>query len=381
MINIVDKSNCTGCSACVQICGKKAIRLVFDNEGHSYPNVDVEKCVNCGLCDTICPMQHKEIIPSDDNAKDPNVYAVYNKDSIVREKSTSGGIFTALAEQIIKEGGVVYAARFDQNFHIYHDSFSYIEQIDYYRGSKYAQSDLGEVFKRIRSDLKNKTVLFVGTPCQVAGLKLFLRKEHDNLYTCDFICMGISSSKHWEDYLKEFWSGKSINSIFFKDKRNGWHNWKMNIKYSGGEYLANGSEDPFFYGYVKRLTMRPSCRTCPFRTYKRISDFTIADAWGIDKTHPEFDDNKGCSTLILQSEKSEVIFEKIRSKLNVIAYSINDVIRYNPYIVTPITPHPAVDLFAKVYKEKGFLEAIKQCKHSQQQSLIKRLLKKIREII
>lgn len=377
MINISDKTNCTGCTACKQICSKSAISIEYDKIGHSYPIVDINKCINCGLCEQVCPMLHKEMLPHDNDIAQLPVFVVYNRDSQVRQKSTSGGIFTALSEQIIKEGGIIYAARFDYLYHIIHDSFKTTEQIEPYRGSKYAQSDLTNVFIRIKHDLKDRKVLFVGTPCQVAGLKSFLRKDYNNLYTCDFICMGISSSKHWDEYFETTWKSKNVKRIFFKDKRDGWHNWKMLIEYDGGEYLKKGADDPFFYGYVKKLTMRPSCYSCPFRTCRRVSDFTIADAWGIDKVHPEFDDDKGCSTIILQNEKAELMFSAIQSKLNVISYSIDDVKKYNPFIVSPIVIHPERSLFEKLYPEVGFVDAVNICKN-RKPNLFVRLIRKLK---
>lgn len=358
MINITNKSQCTGCTACQQVCGHKAIGMHFDGYGHSYPVVDTNLCTNCGLCEKVCPMLHKDKIPTDTNLNKLKVYAVYNKDAEVRSKSTSGGVFSVLSKRILEMGGVVYAARFDEKYHILHDSFSSYDKIAPFRGSKYAQSDLGDTFKSIKKELKDKPVLFVGTPCQIAGLKSYLLMDYDNLYTCDFICMGISSPVIWEKYLHEKWANYTINKIFFKDKRDGWHNWKMLINYNNNkEYLVKGGDDPFFYGYLSHLTYRASCFECPFRTCERISDFTIADCWGIDKVHPEFDDNKGCTTLILQSEKAQVLFDDIKCSLNWEEYDIEDVKKYNPYVVYKIQPHPKREEFYQRYKNDGYLKS------------------------
>lgn len=382
MIEIVDKSQCTGCTACKQVCSHNAICMHFDEEGHVYPLADATKCVDCGLCEKVCPMLHKERIPSDESLDTLPVFAVYNKDEAVREKSTSGGVFSLMAQYVIYHGGVVYAARFDKDFHIMHSRFDNIKEIDAYRGSKYAQSNLGDTFRQIRQDLKTMKVLFVGTPCQVAGLKGFLIKDYENLYTCDFICMGISSSKIWEEYLKEYWGDHTINRIFFKDKRNGWHNWKMLIQYDERqEYLSNGMADPFFYGYLTHLTYRPSCLSCPFRTCHRVSDITLADCWGIEKVNPQFDDNKGCTTIILQNDKARSLFKTLENSLNISNYKISDVINHNPYIVKPIKPHPQRERFYRLYQTKGFRAAYTKYNYKRDRSIVYRIINKINRIL
>ncbi len=382
MIKIVDKNQCTGCTACQQVCNHGAISMKNDAYGHSYPVVNLSMCVDCCLCDSVCPMLHKERIPSDNDLESLPVYSVYNKDENVRKRSTSGGIFSLIAEYVISRGGAVYAARFDENFHIIHSRFDNISELDAYRGSKYAQSKLDNTFRQIRQDLRTRIVLFVGTPCQVAGLKGFLIKDYDNLVTCDFICMGISSPVMWEDYLNEFWRGHKIERIFFKDKRTGWHQWKMLVQYDGGkEYLQGGMYDPFFHKYLTHLSYRPSCFSCPFRNCKRLSDFTIADCWGIDKCIPEFDDNRGCTTVILQTKKAEEIYNGIMPKLHTASYSINDVILYNPYIKRQIDPNPDRQGFLDLYKKKGFKAASRNYKYIETNIILKYIKRRIKKLL
>ena len=359
MVNITDKSKCTGCTACKQICPHNAIDMQFDECGHSYPNVNYELCVNCGLCEKICPILRKDKLPKDVDLDSLPVFSVFNKDADVRKRSTSGGIFSLIAEYVINKKGRVYASRFDENYHIFHDCFDSIEQIDPFRGSKYAQSDLKNVFREIRDDLKTgKTVLFVGAPCQVAGLKSFLLKPYENLITCDFVCMGISSPVIWEEYLDAYWSKESIKRIFFKDKRDGWHNWKFLVEDTAGEHLTLGVKDPFFFSYLYHISFRPSCMQCSFRTCRRVSDFTLADCWGIDKVNPLFDDNKGCTALILQSEKAKEIFETIKDFMNVLDYDIKYVKTHNPYITKKIENHFLQPVFYKIYKKNGAKDAL-----------------------
>ena len=378
MIRIDNKAQCTGCTACQQVCSHDAISMCFDEYGHPYPHVESEKCVECGLCERVCPMLHKDRIPKDDSIVKLSVYAVYNNDENTRKQSTSGGMFSLLAESVLSKGGIVYAAKFDGNFRIIHSSFDKIEDIGPYRGSKYAQSRLDDTFRQIRKDLKSRKVLFVGTPCQVAGLKGFLIKDYDNLYTCDFICMGISSPVMWEDYLNQFWKGHRIEEIFFKDKRYGWHQWKMRVKYNGGkEYLSGGMSDPFFSLYLTHLSYRPSCFECPFRTCKRLSDFTIADCWGIDKVAAEFDDNRGCTTIILQTPKAKMMYEELKHRVCSHDYTIQAVKEYNPYITRQLPSNSKRGDFLKLYSEKGFKAAEKRYGYKEKN----RVLTKIKKII
>lgn len=380
MVNITDKTQCTGCTACTSVCVHKAITMCFDEYGHSYPNVDSSVCTDCGLCEKVCPMLHKERIPEDHQIDQLPVYAIYNKDYEVRKQSTSGGVFSILAEYIINKGGIIYAARFDEKFHILHDCFSSMDEIAPFRGSKYAQSDLNDTFRKIKKDLSERCVLFVGTPCQVAGLKSYLIKDYENLYTCDFICMGISSPVIWEEYLDAFWNRNTIRKILFKDKRNGWHQWQMLVEDLNGEHLCHGMDDPFFYSYLTHITYRPSCLECSYRTCKRISDITIADCWGIDQKNPSFDDNKGCTSIILQSNKAKDIFNDLVEKLVVADYNIEDVLKYNPYIRKHIKTHPNRDKFYALRAKSGYkIAALKYC-HIDKPSILKKIANKIKKI-
>jgi coenzyme F420-reducing hydrogenase beta subunit len=382
MIKIVDKSLCTGCTACANACGHHAIKMTFDVEGHYYPEIDATACVDCGLCNKVCPMLHQYRLPNDDNLDKLAVFAVYNKENEVRSRSTSGGVFTILANYVLDKGGVVYAARFDKNYHIYHTSVESKEDLQAFRGSKYAQSDLSDVFLQVKAMLKTgRHVLFVGTPCQVGGIKSYLRKDYNNLLTCDFICMGISSPKIWEEYLAEYWDPQKIKRIVFKDKRNGWHGWRMLIEDNEGEHLCKGIENPFFSSYLLHITYRPSCFTCPFRRVRRVSDITIADCWGIDKVNPSFDDDKGCTTLILQSNKGENIFNEIKISLNIASYSVGAVLEHNPYIRKPISCPSTRRKFYRKYRKRGISIALEKYKYSVKSSLIGRIINKLKNII
>ena len=241
------------------------------------------------------------------------------------------------------------------------------------------------VFRSIKKDLKNKLVLFVGTPCQVAGLKSFLRKEYKNLITCDFICMGISSPQIWDEYLDAFWNRTEIKNIKFKDKRNGWHKFKMLIEDKDGEHLIETMKDPFFSCYLTHLTYRESCFSCPFRHISRVSDFTIGDCWGIDKYQANFDDDKGCTTLILQSKKAIEIFECIKSKLEFIPVPVEMIKCNNPYAVSAISRDPDSDLFYLVRSAKGIIPAFETVKKQREKrkkiQFVYKVFHKIKKIL
>ena len=383
MINITDKSRCTGCTACYTICSHKASCMQFDDGGHIYPTVNLDLCSDCGLCEKVCPLLHEERIPKDENLDALEVKAIYNKDEEVRQRSTSGGVFSLLAEYVIYKGGIVCAVRFDERFHIYHSFFESIDEMDSYRGSKYAQSDLRETFSQIKSYLKQRPVLFIGTPCQVAGLKSYLIKNYENLYTCDFICMSISSGKMWDEYISNYQQKHQVRRVFFKDKRIGWHkiDWRMLIEDERGEQLMSGADNPFFSSYLEHLSARPSCFSCVFRHCRHVSDITIADCWGIETVHPDFDDNKGCTTLILQSEKGKSIFESIKGKANYIDYDIQYVRQYNRHIENQAYKPKGYDQFQLEYKQHGFKyasnRAMKKSRGNGFVTFIKRQIKRL----
>ena len=234
MIELVDKHACCGCSACVQKCPRQCISIVEDEEGFLYPVVNKEDCIDCGLCEKVCPVIHQS-----EEHKPLKTYAVKNKDEDIRMLSSSGGFFTLLAEEVIKEGGVVFGAKFDDRWEVKHDYTETIGGLHVFRSSKYVQSRIEDNYKKAESFLKSgRRVLFSGTPCQIAGLKRFLRKEYDNLLTVDFVCHGVPSPKVWRRYLTETVAhmcdknsvssdpiskeNAHIESISFRNKCSGW---------------------------------------------------------------------------------------------------------------------------------------------------------------
>lgn len=307
MIEIKNQKDCCGCNGCVQICPQSCISFNEDNEGFRYPLVDQGRCIGCNLCEKVCPVLHS----SDSTAKIDGVYAAINDDDYIRSESSSGGFFTALAEQIIGQDGVVFGARFDEDWEVVHDFVETKEQLALFRGSKYMQSRIGTAYSDALRFLKEgRKVLFSGTPCQIAGLKRYLRKEYDNLFTVDFICHGVPSAKVWRKYLTELVNDgivknrlSDILKIGFREKIPSWFFSQILIKSQESNYISSKESNPYFVAFNMNVTLRPICYECPFKGGRSGSDITMADFWGIDKADPTMYDDKGTSMIILHNDR------------------------------------------------------------------------------
>lgn len=326
MINIIEKKRCSGCSACYNICPVDAISMECDNEGFLYPRVNEEKCINCGMCENTCPYVSRKERNTDLN----KCFAAYNKNDVEREMSSSGGIFILLAKKILQEGGVVYGAAYDGEFLVYHKYIDDMADIRDLVGSKYMQSRIGKSFSVVKKFLKqNRKVLFVGTSCQIGGLRAYLQREYKNLVCVDFICLGTPSPKVWKDYLVTYFPNHNIKFVNFKNKEIGWHNFSLNIITDKGDYCKSGRDTYFFTGYFKHIYSRPSCSECIFKNGNRDSDITISDCWGYHYIAPEMDDNKGLSSIECHSKLGLDLFESIKESLAWKEANVEDVLKYN----------------------------------------------------
>jgi len=324
MIQIVDKKKCTGCSACVSICGKHCITMQPDSEGFLYPVVDTNCCVECGLCEKICPVLN----PFDRKKEEPLCFGSRSKDTDVVAKSSSGGLFSVLAESVLQEGGIVVGAAFRKDWSVHHIIVDDEEGLERLRGSKYVQSDLDGVFIQIREELKNgRKVLFVGTPCQVAGLNHFIKNGKDALLTIDLICHSVPSPKIWKDYLNEITKNQggvsNISSITFRDKSLGWRKYSLLIKSKtdDGKIIIIDHGDTvsniYLKGFSQGLYNRPSCSDCPARNFKSQSDITLGDCWAVEKYYPEYkNDEEGLSVILLNTKKGLDAFKRVESQTN-----------------------------------------------------------------
>jgi coenzyme F420-reducing hydrogenase beta subunit len=303
MIRLTKKANCCGCGACAQSCPKNCISMEPDSEGFLYPKVDETQCVNCGLCEKVCPILFKQ-------KPDPikvAAYAAYTSNSELREKSSSGGIFSLLAQEILNRGGTVAGAAFAADFSVRHILVENDAELDRLRGSKYVQSRMEDTYVQIRDLLKQgRPVLFTGVACQIAGLKAFLGREYENLYTVDVLCHGVPSPKVWAHYRREQAQihGTTLEEVSFRDKRKGWRHYSMALNFAEGvEYCRPGAEDTYLRVFLRDLCLRPSCHSCRFKDFPRLSDLTIGDAWGIERHMPDLDDDHGTSVVLVNSEK------------------------------------------------------------------------------
>lgn len=324
MIAIKDKSKCSGCHSCMNICPKNCIEMKVDEEGFWYPEVDKEKCIECGICKKSCPILNDMSIQNN-----PKAYACYNKNEEIRKESSSGGIFTLLASYVIDNDGIVFGAAFNQNFEVEHIEVTNEQDLSKLRGSKYVQSKLGNTYLKIKNYLnQGKLVYFSGTPCQIDGLLCFLCKKYDNLICQDIVCHGVPSPKVWKHYLKQFSLEKNA-SILFRDKSTGWDSYSFTIKQKNKfTQLFNNNE--YMKVFLKDLCLRPSCYNCHSKSLHRNSDITLADFWGIKEVCPEMYDNKGTSLVFINSKKGKQLFNKIIKDIKYQEVNINEVSKYNP---------------------------------------------------
>lgn len=311
-VKIEEKDLCCGCTACYSICPKNAIKMVRDNEGFLYPEVDKEKCVNCGMCKKVCPILNKAKL----NEFKPKAYLFQNSNEKIRKDSTSGGIFTAIGEFVIKNNGIVYGATFDDNFVVNHIGVESVDKLSKFRKSKYVQSNQNNCFKEIKQYLDNgKLVCYSGTPCQVGGLRAYLRKDYKNLILVDIMCHSVPSPLVFEKYkryiLKKMNANKILN-INFRDKNKyGYKYSMMTVETDNGIYSQGIDTDPYLRAFFGDTSVRPSCYNCHFKTMKRVSDLTIWDCFNINEIDKSFDDDKGTTRVLVQSEKGEKLLENL----------------------------------------------------------------------
>ena len=313
-INIEEKSDCCGCTACKNICPKGAIEMVEDSEGFKYPQINKDKCIDCGLCKKVCPILNKQQF----NDFKQKAYLFQNKKEDVRKDSTSGGFYSSIGEYVINNGGVVYGASFDKDFKVEHTKAEKVEELSKFRKSKYVQSNLKDTFKEIKKYLDDKRmVVFSGTPCQVAGLNNYLKKSYDNLILIDIMCHSVPSPLYYEKYKKYIlkkMNAKKILSVNFRDKRKyGYKYSMMTVETDNGIYSQGIDTDPYLRAFFGDYSVRPSCYNCRFKTQKRVSDITIWDCFNINEIDKSFDDDKGTTRLLVQSEKGLDILNKLEN--------------------------------------------------------------------
>ena len=311
MKTIRKKELCCGCGACAQVCPKGCIKMNRDKEGFLYPCISETACTSCGLCETVCPIS--ETASHDDHVL--GCYVGYAKDEEIRVCSSSGGIFSLFAAEVLRLGGVLYGAAVDEEQMVRHIRVDSMSGLRLLRGSKYLQSEVGDTFSEAKRDLEaGRYVLYSGTACQIAGLKSLLGEDYEKLYTVDVLCHGVPSPIVWRKYLD--WQGKRcggrVTQSFFRNKEYGWKKYAVEILFDNSKiYMKIHREDIFMQMFLENICLRPSCHECRFKDLDRVSDLTIGDAWGVDLVDSEMDDDKGTSVIITHSPKGEGLLEEI----------------------------------------------------------------------
>ncbi len=407
MIHITDKKNCCGCSACVQRCPKQCIRLEEDAEGFLYPKVDEEACIKCGLCEKVCP-----ILNQADKLPVQEVLAVKNPNDEERMNSSSGGVFLPLAREVINKGGVVFGAVYDDSWEVHHVYTEKIENVYPMMGSKYLQSRIENTYKEAEMFLKQgREVLFVGSPCQIAGLRTFLRnKEYPNLLVVDFLCHGVPSPGVWRRYLAETYGGydarqcrrqatagkntvllsslnakSPIGDIKFRDKtESGWKKYRFVVRQKSAFKADKNSvlssdihyNNPFMRGFLSDIYLRPSCYECKCKNGINHSDLTIADYWAARVTDQDFDDDKGIGLVLVNTLKGEEYFRRLnmtvrKSTLDK-AHLCNG--GFNEYTHV----HPKRTVFFNMFQQgKSVKQSVNICLHITMWCILKKRIKTV----
>lgn len=326
-----EKNECCGCEACANICPKKAISMIEDEYGFIYPKINHNQCIECHLCEKVCNFQTRTEYSDEHKA-----YAAVTKNQKILMNSTSGGIFTTIALQFIKDGGYVAGSIYDDNFNVVHIVSNKNEDVYKMQGSKYVQSSINETYFQIKKLLSQKEkVLFSGTPCQVDGLYGYLQKDYNNLYTMDIVCHGVPSNKMFQDYLNyESEKYGRITDIKFRDKTQGWGT-KGSIKFENKNKIIHSGTSEYYYLFNKSLTFRNSCYSCKYSSHHRPANITIGDYWGIEKmdfhllNRKEIDIDKGISLIICNDKQGNDLLEKYKLYFNIYSTTLERVSRFN----------------------------------------------------
>lgn len=389
-----EKKNCCGCGSCENICPKNAISMGEDEYGFIYPKIDHNLCIECHLCEKVCNFQSRTEYSDEHKA-----YAAVTKNQEILMNSTSGGIFTTIALEFIKDGGFVAGSIYDENFNVVHIVSNKIEDIYKMQGSKYVQSSINDTYFRIKKLLlQKKNVLFSGTPCQVDGLYGYLQRDYDNLYTIDIVCHGVPSNKLFQDYLNyESEKYGKISDIKFRDKTQGWGT-KGSIKFEKKNKIIHSGTSEYYYLFNKSLTFRNSCYSCKYSSCHRPANITIGDYWGIENmdsqllNQKEMNVDKGISLIICNDQQGANLIEKYQGNFNIYSTTLKNVSKFNHNLNQPSilpsnrnnilnTYSHSFDLvaknIAKELKKENMKFFVKKIVPTQLKTPLKRYLKKV----
>lgn len=354
--------HCTGCMACYNQCYFGAINIEPDEEGFGRPNIDEEKCVQCGLCQKVCPANQSIKI----NSFPKQVYASWNTDAKKKKLSSSGGVFSALAETILEQGGKVYGAAFDKDFSVKHIAIDNVDDLWKLRGSKYVQSSINLMYRQVKNDLLGGyKVLFSGTPCQIDGLYSFLNDRFvGKLYTIDLVCHGVPSPRIWFDYL-EYLKKKyksPIMNVSFRDKSTSWHRYKLKVEFESSKtYIQDLFHDSYSCGFLRNYYLRPSCHCCRYANINRPADISLGDFWGYGSIdHQPQDDDTGISMIMINTSNGMLAFEEAKNHLVYYSRTIEQAKKGNQSLREPFLPASDRNDFWDSYRTKKFSYVVKK---------------------
>lgn len=330
-----------------------------DSEGFLRPIIDLQSCVNCGQCASVCPVLH----PMNLSDSLTGCYAAYNTDEPEREKASSGGIFLLLARWVLNHGGVVFGAAFNEDFTVSHRSAETEEEVHAFCGSKYVQSRTGNSYREVRQFLQaGRYVLFTATPCQVLGLHHYLGETHEKLLTADMICHGVPSPEVWKRYVNERTvkdnDGVLPKTIRFRAKETGWSSYSMQFQYTDTCYSRCNAEDTYMHGFLANLYLRPSCHNCIAKGIGRVSDFTLADFWGVQRIQPDMYDNRGTSLVLLHTEKASAVWKEISAQIKAEPTEAEAAVNSNSAAIRSVERHPKREEFFVRYKDEDLEQLV-----------------------
>ena len=358
---------CCGCRACESVCNLGAISFMENAEGFMYPCVDKEKCVSCGKCQNVCP-----IVNISTNKEEQLGYAAFLNDPVLLEKSSSGGVFTAIAKYVLEQGGVVFGCGLDSKGLPFHMKINREQDLDQLKGSKYCQSNMERVYQECIAQIKNGTlVLFSGTPCQVAGLKNLVKDEYNNLLTCDLICHGVPSRlllKKYYEWLEHHFKGQLLQYSFRSKERNNWSlTYRADMKKKDGKRFTIeniASIDPYYDSFLKAKNYRESCYQCPYSQRKRPGDITIGDFWGIENEFPNSYNYNGNSSVLVNTVKGQSVFANISQYLVSIPVDVDAICKNNGNLNKPSERPSDRETYYTTILEDGFDAYYRQMKKS-----------------
>ncbi len=352
---ILNLKDCVGCGACYNVCEFNAIKMIYDVEGFVYSKINIDKCVKCNKCLTVCPVINKP-----DINKKFNIYAGYDKNKNIVKMSSSGGLFRRFAKYILNQNGIVFGVGFDE-LKLKHLEINSLDNLNKICGSKYVQSYIGDSYKKVKIALnENKKILFSGTPCQISGLKSYLKyfglDNNSNLFTIAIVCHGVPSTKIFNDYINLLQNkyNSKVKNINFRNKLKGWQNYYITIEFDDKKIIQKASKNSYMIGFLKNYYLRKTCYNCKFKETIKDIDILLGDAWGIKNNYPDIYNKNGTSILIINSKQGEYLYKKNLKYLKLKKINYNFVKKYNPCIYKSVKDIIKRKNFFELYLSEGF---------------------------